>query len=261
MGEEVLIVIIPVHEVNEDVKNLLPNAIKSVPEDISIRISCPNGVGKEVSPIVSKFKNVVIYEGDDANKKSFPELVNQAIGQSQYFSVLEFDDVYTPIWLENFKTYVDFYSDVSIFMYLEDLYDYQTKNYIGFGNEAPLASSFSNELGEIDNDCLQDFFDFYMTGSIFKTDDFVEIGKLKTNIPIVFWYEFMLRATNKNKRLMVIPKVGYVHYLDRKGSLLDEYRNKYTEKESEYWFNIAKKESFYNIQRDVKPYDSETEED
>lgn len=259
--ENILIVIIPVHEVNEDVKKLLPQAISSVPNEVTVRVSCPNGVGKDVSPIVSSFKNAIIYEGKEANKSSFTELVNQAVGNSKFFSVLEFDDVYSPIWFDNFKKYDDSYDDVSMFMYLEDLYDFESKEYIGFGNEAPLASSFSNEIGEVDNDCLQNFFDFYLTGSIIKTDDFIEIGKLKTNIPVVFWYEFMLRMTNKNKRIMVIPKVGYIHYLNRKGSLLDIYRDKYTDNEAEYWFNTAKKESFYNIQRDVKPYNPNVEED
>ena len=258
MNDELnMVVIIPVHVIDEDVKTLLPDAINSVPKDIQVRISCANGIAGELAKMTKKNKNVVIYEAREADKTSFPELVNQAIGGSKYFSILEFDDEYTPIWYDNFKAYVDAYPDVSIFLYLEDIVDFNEKKYIGFGNEAPLASSFSNVLGEIDNDCLQEFFDFYLTGSVFKTEDFENVGKLKTNLPLVFWYEFLLRTTNKQNRVMVIPKVGYVHYLGRKNSITENYRETISEKESEYWFNVAKKESFHKTQREVKPFKSE----
>ena len=249
-----IIVIIPVHVIDEDVKTLLPDAIKSVPESIQIRISCANGIAAELAKMTKSYKNVVIYESKEEGKNSFTELVNQAVGGSKYFSILEFDDEYTPIWYDNFKTYADAYPDVDTFLYLEDIVDYNEKKYIGFGNEAPLASSFSNVLGEIDNDCLQEFFDFYMTGSVFKTSAFEEVGKLKNNLPLVFWYEFLLRLTNKQHRVMVIPKVGYVHYLGRKDSLTESYRETITEKESEYLFDVAKKESQYKKQRDIKPF-------
>ena len=255
-----LIVIIPLHIFDDDVKPLLTDAINSVPNDLEVRLSCAKGLGKELAEFAKPFKNAVIYEAKD-NDSSFCKLVNQAVGDSKYFSIVEYDDECTPIWYDNFKRYADTYTDVSVFMYLEDIVDYNEKKYIGFGNEAPWASSFSNEIGEIDNDCLQDFFDFYMTGSIFKTEDWVSVGGLKTNLPIVFWYEFLLRMTNKQKRVMVIPKVGYVHYLGRKGSLIETYRDTITEEESEYWFKVAKKESFHTTQRDVKPYSKEKEED
>ena len=249
-----MIVIIPIHVIDEDVKTLLPDAINSVPKDVQIRISCANGIAPELAKMTKGNKNVTIYEAKEEGKSSFVELVNQAVGGSKYFSILEFDDEYTPIWYDNFKTYADAYPDVSLFMYLEDIVDFNEKKYIGFGNEAPLASSFSNTLGEIDNECLQDFFDFYLTGSIFKTEDFENVGKLKTNIPLTFWYEFLLRLTDNQNRVMVIPKVGYVHYLGRKNSITENYRETISEDESRYWFDIAKKESFHKTQREVSPF-------
>ena len=256
-----MIIIIPIHEINEDVKTLLPDAINSVPKSIQIRISCANGIASDLAKMTKGYKNVVIYESKEENKNSFAELVNQAVGGSKYFSILEFDDEYTPIWYDNFKIYADAYQDVSVFLYLEDVVDFNERKYIGFGNEAPLASSFSNELGIIDNECLQEFFDFYLTGSVFKTEAFEDVGKLKTNLPLVFWYEFLLRITNKQHKVMVIPKVGYVHYLGRKGSLTETYRETITEKESQYWFDLAKKESFHKKQRDVKPFSKNSEEE
>lgn len=257
-----LVVIIPLHEFNKDVETLLTKAIESVPKELEIRVSCKNGLSEDIKKSYKKNKNVVIYESEASDSPSdFCSLVNQAVGDSKWFSILEYDDEYSPIWFDNFKKYVDFYSDISVFVPLEDLLDASDNKFIGIGNEASWASSFSNELGYIDNDCLQNFFDFYMTGSIFNTSDWQEVGGLKPSIKLTFWYEFLLRATYKGKKVYVIPKVGYVHKLGRKGSLIETYKNTIDDKESNFWVNVARKESFYKDERDSSKftYNPETE--
>ena len=248
-------VIIPLHEYNDDVKVLLLRAIDSVPSEYEVRVSCRNGLSESIKKACKTKKNVVIYESENADSPyDFCTLVNQAVGGSDWFSVLEYDDVYTDIWFDNFKKYADYYTDVSVFTPLEDLLDYTKQNFIGIGNESVWASSFSNELGYIDNDCLQNFFDFYMTGSIFRTDDWIEIGGLKPKIKLTFWYEFLLRATHNGKKIYVIPKVGYKHYLGRNGSLVESYRKSIDEDESNFWVKVAKKEYFFKEERDDNKY-------
>ena len=123
---------------------------------------------------------------------------------------------------------------------LEDLFDFNSGEYIGVKNEAPWASSFSNEIGYIDYECLDSFFDFYPTGCVFNTEDWLEVGGLKPSIELTFWYEFMLRMTNSGKKIYVIPKVGYNHYVNRENSLFDIYSKTITNEEAEQWFNTAK---------------------
>ena len=250
-----LVIIIPLHEFSKDVKKSLTKAIASVPEDIEVRVSCKNGLSEELKKAYAKSKNVVVYENENADSPSdFCSLVNQAVGDSTWFSILEYDDTYTPIWFDNFKKYADFYPDISVFVPLEDLIDASDDKFIGIGNEAPLASSFSNELGYIDLDCLQNFFDFYMTGSIFNTADWNEVGGLKSPIKLTFWYEWLLRATYKGKKVYVIPKVGYTHILGRVGSLIESYKKTIDEKESNFWVSVARKEYFYKDARDSSKY-------
>lgn len=158
---------------------------------------------------------------------------------------MEYDDEYTPIWFQNVRKYIEFKPSTSIFLPLEDLVDFNKKEYVGFGNEAPWASSFSNDLGYIDLDCLQNFFEFYLTGSVFNTSDWKEVGGLKPNVDLYFWYELLLRWTNKGKTVFVIPKVGYVHYLGRKDSMLETYRKTISEEEAKRLLNVAKKEYFF----------------
>jgi hypothetical protein len=250
-----LVVIIPLHEFNDEVKKQLSEAISSVPDGIEIRISCKNGLSSGIKKEYKKNKNIVIYENENADSASdFCSLVNQAVEDTKWFSILEYDDKYSSIWFDNFKKYADFYSDISVFVPMEDLVDANDNKFAGIGNEAPWASSFSNEIGYIDNDCLQNFFDFYMTGAIFNADDWKEVGGLKPSIKLTFWYEWLLRATYKGKKIFVIPKIGYTHLLGRQGSIIDTYKKTIDNKESDFWVNVAKKDYFYKEERDKSKY-------
>ena len=242
-----LVVIIPMNEFGKENIELLNKAVESVPSELNVLLSVPNGTdGKKLKGINDRLGVVSESEGS-----SFAELVNAAANtiEEKWFSILEFDDTYTPIWYDNAKKYIEFMPSTSVFMYLEDITDFNDGRYIGFGNEAAWASAFSNEIGFIDNDCLQNYFDFYMTGSIFNTADWKEVGGLKPSIKITFWYEWLLRATNKNKTVYVIPKVGYNHKLGRKGSLIETYKSTISQEETQRWFDLAKRGMYYKEDR------------
>ena len=239
-----LVVIIPMHEFGKDNIELLNKAVDSVPSEVNVLLSVPKGTDAKKLKGVSDRLGVV----SESNGSSFQELVNAAVNkiEEKWFSILEFDDEYTSIWVNNAKKYIEFMPEVSAFMFLEDIIEFPTGKYSGFGNEASWASSFSEELGYIDNESLQNFFDFYMTGSIFNTADWKEVGGLKQQIKLTFWYEWLLRATHNGKKIYVIPKVGYKHNLGRKGSLVEQYKESIDEKESQWWFDLAKREYFFH---------------
>ena len=261
MDSKDLVVIIPMHEFGKENIELLNKAVESVPSDINVVLSVKKGLdGKKLKGISDRLGVITESNGD-----TFPELVNAAVDNidEKWFSILEFDDAYTPIWFDNVKKYIEYMPDVSVFMPLEDITDFNNDNFIGFGNEAALASSFSNELGFIDNDCLQNYFDFYLTGSIFNTADWKEVGGLKGQIKVTFWYEWLLRATNKGKKVYVIPKVGYSHKLGRKGSLVETYKETVSEDESQFLFDLAKREYFFHpsVEREASKFIYKKEEE
>ena len=243
-------VIIPVHEHNDFVKSLLNRAIVSVPSEYKIVVSTSLEV--DFSYLTEEYSNVNILT--NSAKNDFCSLVNYAVNEidTKWFSILEFDDEYTNIWFNNVEKYIEYNPEVSVFLPLEELIDFNQNKFIGYGNEAPWASSFSNEIGYIDNDCLQQYFDFYLTGAIFNTEDWKTYGGLKPSIKISFWYEFLLRITNKGKKVFVIPKLGYKHYVDRENSLYDIYRKTIDEKESTWYFELAKQEQYYKEDRNKK---------
>lgn len=252
---ENMLIIIPLHVFDGNTKELLERAVKSVPNGIAITISTTSEIQEKYSDdilnIVGKEKeNLFKLIASTNGKSDFCSLVNNAVDENfKWFSILEFDDEYTDIWFKNVEKEMSYHSDVSIFMPLEELIDFNSNKFAGYGNEAPWASAFSNEIGYVDNDCLQEFFDFYLTGCIFNTQDWINCGGLKPSIKVTFWYEFMLRLTSKNKKFYVIPKLGYKHYVNREGSLYSDYKNTITQEESKWWYELAKEECNFKQDR------------
>lgn len=209
---------------------------------------------KEVLPEALKSgEKTVVNEGET----DFCSQINLAVKsvKTKYFSILEFDDEYTPIWFKNVEDYVKKCPiEASVYLPLVEVYDFnsQDKSPIGYANEAVWASAFSDEIGCIDATCLEDYSEFNLTGAVFNTEDFKAIGGLKPSIKFAFWYEFLLRATHNEKRLFVIPKVGYHHFVNRSGSLMDKTQKELSNEDAEKWMEIAKKEYFFTKERDIK---------
>lgn len=257
-------IIIPVHEYNDTVKTYLLNAIGSVVApsncEVNMYISCPSEITEAIKNDVSSDITII----NTAKDSSFQALVNAGVANlksEDWFSILEFDDTFTNIWIDEFNKHAQYYPETSVFMPLTDLVqDKDDKRiFVGYGNEAPLASAFSNELGYIDFEVLENYFDFYLTGSFFNTKDYLAVGGLKESMKLTFWYEFMLRMTHKGKKIQVIPKVGYCHLLNRKDSLFAIYGETMSAEENKWWQELAKEEYRYTKDRN-KQYKGEEEE-
>lgn len=154
-------VIIPMNEFLDEYIELLKKAVDSVKEGIKVILSCPKNTSNEdLKKVPSRCEIVNTSESD-----SFQSLVNEGAAKcgEKWFSILEFDDTYTDIWFDSFEKYLEYRPNVSVFMPLEDVTDFNNGDYLILGNAEAHAASFSNELGYIDLDCLQEYFDFYMT--------------------------------------------------------------------------------------------------
>jgi len=246
--------IVPIHKYDETLKETLGNAFKSfyetsknTPADLMI-------VGpKDVLDLVkADFVNGDAIYVENENPW-FSAQINAAVKKvkTDYFSILEYDDEYTPIWFDNVAKYIETGDDIAVYLPLTEVFDYQHKEQgpIGYVNEAVWASSFSEKLGYFDNECLQDYLIFNTTGGVFRTKDFIDIGGLKESMKLSFWYEFLLRAINKDKNVFVIPKVGYFHIVNRDDSLASQYAQTMSDRESEFWVELARKEYLYKTDR------------
>jgi len=260
-----LTVVIPVHSVADPNFNELMNAaLMSIenndihPEKVMI-VRCGCGDVKEVinNMDTSKYTfNLEVVE--NTTGKQFQNQINFAASlvNTKYFSFLEFDDEFSVTWLNNVKTYTEAYPDMDMFIPI--ITDVTTENkFLGLTNEAAWAFNFSEKLGEIDHEVLLEYPNINPDGMVIKTDVYKSIGGYKSSMRLTFNYEFLLRFTNSGRNIMVIPKMGYKHMNMRPSSLFWEYKNsqdqtmQITPDEARFWMETAKKEFFYNDDRNI----------
>ena len=250
-------VILPVHRIEESYRVMLDNAIKSVEqfhEDVKLMIVCPPSVKSELTNISDILEVNVITNN---SKTDFCSQINLGIEKcnTEWFSILEVDDEYKPIWLKSINDYVKIYKDVDVFLPIVKDINPEGK-FTSFTNESAWAYGFTEMQGFIDNEVLLDFQNYQISGGLYRTKVIQENGSLKENIKLTFGYEFFLRLTHNGVRVMTVPKVGYQHVNMRDDSLFWEYKNndsnKLTEPEVKFWLETAKKEFFFKNKRDVK---------
>lgn len=251
-------VVLPVHELNEETKQLFSNAIESVKTQIvrpdELVIVVPKD--SDVATFVKGFdfgdysKSITIAEND--GETDFASQVNYGVNvaKSEWFSILEFDDEYATIWFKNVVKYREAHPNVDIFLPIIVDVD-GTNKFIGLTNEAVWANSFSDELGVLDNNALLAYQNFNTDGMVMRKSVYEENGGFKPSIKLTFLYEFLLRMTFKDVRVMVLPKFGYKHVNQRAGALFTTYKETLDPIEARWWLSTAKKEYYFPKDRKI----------
>lgn len=249
-------VILPVHRLDGIYKEMLDNSIKSVEQfhnDVTLSIVCPPSLKTELVNLSEVLEIEII---SNNGKTDFCSQVNLGIEKckTEWFSILEIDDEYKSIWLKSTNEYVKTYTDVDVFLpVVKDIN--VDGNFVSFTNESTWAYGFTEKQGMLDNEVLLDFQNYQISGGLYKTQVIKDNGSLKENIKLTFGYEFLLRLTHNNVKIMTVPRVGYQHLNFREDSLFWSYKNddtnKLTEDEAKFWLETAKKEFFFKNKRDV----------
>jgi glycosyltransferase involved in cell wall biosynthesis len=250
-------VILPVHELKEETKQMLTNAVQSVTDQIvrpdELIIVAPKGsdVIKFCKGLENKTEMPIII-AENEGETDFATQVNYGVSQakSEWVSILEYDDEYAKIWFKNVLEYKDAHKNVELFLPIVIDVD-STGNFIGFTNEAVWANSFSDELGVLDNNALLAYQNFNIDGMVIKKSVYEEFGGFKPSIKLTFIYEFLLRMTFKDVKTMVIPKFGYKHVNQRNGSLFSSYKETMDPVEAKWWLSTAKKEYYFPNDRKI----------
>ena len=253
-------IIIPIHQLNNsDERDYLKKALESVETNrkyykgnLKIMVVSAKDCLSNVSNFISDFYNdtskyTIVCNDEETDFCSQINLGAKLV-TTDFFSILEMDDEYTDKWFKMFSEYYYSNEDVSVFLPINVQYNAEKTKW-QYGNEIVWATSFSNEVGFIDFDCLENCSTFNLTGGIFNTSDFNTVGGLKPSIKVAFNYEFLLRLTNKKLKVFVIPKEGYKHVIGRTDSLIDIYNKTITNEEIQKWFTIAKTEYMYEEDR------------
>ena len=89
---------------------------------------------------------------------NYSEQVNYGVknAKGKWVSLFEFDDEYSSIWFKNVAKYIESYPEVQ--MFLPVVVETDEKGiFAGFTNEATFAANFTQEMGILTNETLQDY--------------------------------------------------------------------------------------------------------
>lgn len=256
-------VILPVHKMDETYRVMLENSVKSVEtfyEDVKLLIVCPNEV-KVLIDEINLGQKLEIKCLAHTSDTSFVSQINKGIKMcdTEWFSILEIDDEYKPIWLKSMKEHLDEYKDVDVFLPIVKDINGDGKM-VSLTNESTWAYGFTDKQGFIDNEVLLEYQNYQISGGLYKTKVIVDNGLFKENIKLTFGYEFFLRLTHNSVKIMTVPRIGYQHVNFREDSLFWLYKNdetmKLTEKEVKFWMDTAKKEYFFKNKREINYVES-----
>lgn len=270
-------VIIPIKELRDQAeKDYFANAIKSIseqevlPEKVIMVIPKDSELKTELTNYTyeENIKDIVSIEENDG-EADFCSQVNFGVTkvETEYFSILEFDDIYSSIWFKNFNEYKEHYEDVDVFLPLVVDVSVPTEEnpqgrFLHFSNEPVWAKDFSDRIGFLDNDALLNYPNFQIDGAVIKKESFDSVGGLKPGIVMYFNYELFLRMTYYDMKIMTIPKVGYKKVNMRPGALFWSYQNdaqiKLDPTEARFWYNTARKECYFKQDRGIKYEVNET---
>lgn len=254
-------IILPVHRLEGTYPEMLKNAISSIENfhnDVTLLIVCPTKLKDQLNNLSDKLEIKIV---TNSGQTDFCSQVNLGIDncESEWFSILEVDDEFKPVWLKMVDSSIKENPDVDVFLPIVKDINSEGK-FISFTNESVWAYGFSEKQGFLDNEILLDFQNYQTSGGLYKTKTVKDSGKFKENIKLSFSYEFLLRLTHNGAKVMTMPRIGYQHLNLREDSLFWSYRNdeknKLSENEAKFWLDTAKKEFFFKNKREVNYVES-----
>jgi hypothetical protein len=252
-------VIIPVHEYNDLIKSYLEKSIESVVKQENttslpkIIVVCPPNIENDIKLLLVDVPGatVIVNNGDT----SYQAQVNLAVEsiETDYFTVLEFDDEFSTTYFNNVIKHINAYPDIDVFLSM--LIEVNEKNEgIKVTNETVWAQQFvgeNGEMGYLNANALKQYTDFKLSGAVIKKSEFINLGRYKVNIKLAFMYEFLLRALNNACKVYTIPKIGYKHLATRENSLFDNYLKTMPVNERKFWFDTATTEANFITDRQI----------
>jgi hypothetical protein len=258
MSEKIITVIIPVHTLEGNYTEMLENAISSIEDfhnDVKVSIVCPVSLMGELDKLTLSQKLEINYNSH-TSETDFCSQINKGAEscKTEWFTILEVDDEFKPVWLKSMNEYLNEFKDVDVFLSI--VKDINTEGkFMSFTNESTWAYGFTEFQGVLDNEALLEFQNYQTSGGLYRTKVFIDNGGFKNNIKLTFSYELLLRLTHNGVKVMTVPKVGYQHVNFREDSLFWNYKNddltKLSENEGKFWLETAKREFFFKNKRDV----------
>ena len=102
-------IILPIHKIDSDYKEMLSNAISSIEDfhnDIILSIVCPSKLKEELTNLSNKLEITFV---ENKGNTDFCSQINLGIEkcETEWFSIFEVDDEYKKTWLKSMNSYIN----------------------------------------------------------------------------------------------------------------------------------------------------------
>lgn len=241
--------ILPVIEYKKEYLERCLNSL-SFNHDEELVIIGPSEVLNNIKDNFTSFTDKTLFIDNETNI-DFCSQVNLGVSKCNrdFFMIVEFDDMIYPTWTKHVEEHLLHKHDVSLFLPLIEMVDDKDEGRRALCNEISWSTAFAEELGYIDSECLESYYDFHITGGVFKKSDFVKVGGLKTSLKNASAYELLLRYAHNGLTIFTIPKIGYRHTFGREGSYMMTVESNITQEEGKWLIKTAKEEKFFTEDR------------
>jgi len=219
-------------------------------------------------------KNKINYIIQDTTSETFAKVFNESLNYAnknnyEWFSLIEQDDFLTRFWLKYFNLYSKEKKEYDVLVPLAK----QTGplGFAGFMNEASWVDGFAEVAGIFDLNLMLRFNCVNVAGCTFKTKSLINyleekdgISKpMKESMKINYSYEFLLRMIYNDLKFFTVPRLGYDAKINRTVEKYDYFSAKLpadlvqkspengglSVEEYKYWTELAKKEYFFDNDR------------
>jgi hypothetical protein len=189
----------------------------------------------------------------------------------EMISLAEAEDSFSLKWFELSQRYSDENPEVAVLLPL--IRNSINGAFSGLLNEAAWAEGMSEEAGKVDINLLMRYNCVNPLGAIYKVQPIKEYSEqdkndentyhpMKESIKLSHYYEFFLRMIYNDLKVMTVPRLGYELRIVRKEVYTDSTcklpqditmypaeRGGVTAEEGRFWFELAKKEYFFDEDR------------
>jgi len=247
--------IIPAHKYIEDIESAIMSVNIQAKEKETYIYPTVVGPMDVVDKIKSKnFLRCIVPEDYDT---SYASMVNFAILElletdkdAEWISILEYDDELLPGFVETFDRYskvhtADIYSLMSL-----NLKSGDNNVLLGSNNEVAWAGGMAEKQGWYDyNLAIRGHFSF-INSMVINIKCFKEFGYFKPSMAMYDDYEWFLRMIYNDAKVFAIPQIRHYHYV-RDDSKSMHIANNISKTEREFWLSTARKEYFFDEDREI----------
>lgn len=247
-----------------------------------IRTISHNESGHPEEKVIESTESIelnVIKISESNFSKIYNDLFNIANeGGYEAFSILEVEDAVGANWYNTANLFMQENSEVGFFFPM--IRNLKNGVLMGLMNEACWAEGIAEEAGKFDMNLLLRFNCINPLGAIYRIDKMKEYcqekdGRLypmKESIKVSHYYEFFLRMSYNDVKMMTIPRLGYdfrindVNEFSHSSSKIPgnitnipSDKGGMNTQEISFWVELAKKEYFFDEDRN-KVYEYQQQE-